>query len=365
MAQDYIGTNNLPLLAKEGNFGKRFTNAAAAPRYIYTYGSPILFQLMNKNDTAILKEQFFEGNKIEPAFYLPELPLLIINGSNGIASGFKQMILPRDQKAVLRYLKKRLNGTIKKQFDALPYFQGFTGTVEKDTDNRFKISGVAKRINTTTVEITEIPVGIELAKYISILQKLKDKDVIKGFTDKSDKEKFNFIISFTRQQLKKLDTDEKLYDTLKLIKYETEIYNAVDEDNAVETFKSIGDIFDYYIKVKLKYTQNRKDYLLQKYADEIAVDNSKYYFIKGIVDGTIKVNNRKTDAIIKDLEKIDEILPLDSNYKYLLNMNIHSLTKEKLKQLKDSITAKKQLIKDLKKKKLEEIWLDDLNNLNI
>ncbi len=96
LAQNFPGTNNIPLLTREGNFGTRFAQEASASRYIYTYGSKEFFQLFNKNDNAILVKQYFEGEQIEPMFYLPTLPLLLINGSEGVSSGFAQKILSRD-----------------------------------------------------------------------------------------------------------------------------------------------------------------------------------------------------------------------------------------------------------------------------
>ena len=104
LAQDYTGTNNLPLLQKKGNFGTRFAQEASASRYIFTYGSDNLFKLFNKDDIEILTKQYFEGQEIEPMFYVPNLPILVINGSEDVSSGFAQKILPRSVNDVKRNL---------------------------------------------------------------------------------------------------------------------------------------------------------------------------------------------------------------------------------------------------------------------
>jgi len=363
MAQDFAGTNNLPMLAAEGNFGSRFKNDPSAPRYIYTHGQPILFDLFNKDDNEILIKQYFEGNLIEPRFYLPELPLLIINGSSGIASGFSQSILPRDKNDVIKYIRGKLSGKIKtKSFDSKPSFNGFTGTVEQgDTSRQWKIYGSFIKKNTTTVEITELPVGIELHKYIKTLEQLKDKGTIKDYQDKSDKNIFNFIIKFNRATLNGM-TDSDIMGALKLVRTDSEVYNAIDEDLRVRSFTSIDEIMQYYIGVKLKYLKLRKTHTIEKTKYDIDYNNSKYNFIKMIVNDELIINKRKSDDIIKDLDKLDNIIKVNDSYSYLLGMSISSLTKEKMDSLKDIVKVKKDFLKQFKKLSVNDIWLEDLKN---
>ena len=366
MAQNFAGTNNLPLLAAEGNFGNRFKNDPSASRYIFTFGRPVLFDLIKKEDKDILIKQYFEGEEIEPMFYLPELPLLIVNGSSGIASGFSQSILPRDPNDILKYVKGKLSGKItKKAFTSPPSFNGFNGTVEQgDSHRQWKIYGTFIKKNTTTVEVTELPIGIDLPKYIKILEQLKDKGTIKDYQDRSNKNVFNFIIKFNRATLNDM-TESDIMSTLKLIRTDSEVYNAVDENLMVRSFDTIDDIMQYYIEVKLKYLKIRKQHIIDTTNRDIEVDNSRYLFIKSIVDDELVISKRKTDAIIKDLDKIKGIVKVNDSYSYLLNMSIQSLTKEKMAALKQSVTVKKQFLKEYKLMTVEDIWLEDLKNIKI
>jgi len=157
MAKDYAGTNNLPLLQKKGNFGTRFTPEASAPRYIYTYGTDEFFELFKPEDNDILKHQTFEGNKIEPMFYVPTLPLLMINGSEGVSSGFAQKILPRSVETVIDYIKAKINN---EETPALiPHFNDFRGNIEKGEHKQWIINGIVEKKNANTVVISELPVG--------------------------------------------------------------------------------------------------------------------------------------------------------------------------------------------------------------
>jgi DNA topoisomerase-2 len=361
LAQNFAGSNNLPMLAAEGNFGNRFTNEPSAGRYIYTYGLPVLFNMIDKRDDKILIEQFFEGSKIEPRFYLPSLPMLLVNGSNGIASGFKQSILPRDPKEIMKYLKGRLSGKIsKKRFNVAPYFEGFNGTVEQGEEpHQWNICGTFKKINTATIEVTEIPVGIELAKYIKMLHDLKDKGKIVNFKDNSNKNVFNFTIKYNRTALAKL-SDEQIMQQLKLIKKESELYNAVDENMNVRTFKDVHEIIDYYIDVKMRYMAKRKQSLIDNINQAIPEDVSRYTFIKMIVTDKLVINKRSTEVIIKDLDKADKIIKINDSYNYLLNMSIQSLTKEKMKALEEIIKEKKIQLKLIKDTSESNMWASDL-----
>jgi len=361
MAQSYTGSNNVPLLKDEGSFGTRFNNEPSAPRYIYTHGTNDLFQMFNKDDNPILEGQTFEGHKIEPKFYLPSLPVLLLNGSEGMGTGFAQKILPRDKVAIKKYLKYFLEDKNKtnKPFNNLPHYDGFNGTVHQgENPNQFIFKGKVEILNSNKVMITELPVGIELKTYVKTLYKLKDSGVIQNFKDLTNKS-YKFEITFLRSVLKNL-TEEQVLDKLKLVKTVSENYTAIDENLRVKIFENVNDIFHYYIDVKLRYLAKRKDYMIQKLSDDISLDASKYLFIKGITEDTIAVNKRTKDNIISQLDKIDKIIKKDCTYDYLLNMAIHSLTKERMDKLLQDIKDKKERLDNIKKTSTNEMWLEEL-----
>lgn len=361
MAQEFAGTNNVPLLVREGNFGTRFNNEPSAPRYIYTHGSDELWKLINLNDSPILDTQYFEGDKIEPKFYLPSLPLILVNGSEGVATGFAQKILPRNPVEIKKYLKYNLEGRNKtnKPFKNKPYFEGFLGTVEQgESDKQWLIKGVIQRVTGTKVMITEIPVGIELKQYLRTLDRLEDTGVIRSYKDLSNKS-FKFEVSFNRGVIDKL-TDDKLLDKLKLIKKVTENYTAIDEDLRVKVFENVNDIFWYYIDVKKRYLQKRKDYLINKISEEIRIDVSRYIFIQMITEDKLIINKRKKVDIEVDLDKVEKILKQDNSYSYLLNMPVISLTEERMDKLMDSIKDKKVELDLIKSQTIEQTWIRDL-----
>jgi DNA topoisomerase-2 len=366
LAQDYTGANNINLMFPEGNFGTRMVPEASAARYIYTYGTDEFFKIFSKEDDEILEHQYFEGHKIEPKFMLPNIPMLLVNGAEGITPGFSQKILPRDPKAITKYLKYRLetpqDGTQRplKPFRAIPYYKGFKGTVTQTEDgypNKWTITGVFSR-KSNRVQVTELPVGTSLKAYIKILDRLEDDRKIISYKDSSNKS-FLFEIQFNRKYLDSL-SDNQLITLLKLQKKTSEIYTVMDHNNVIQQMENVGDIMEAYIKVKLEYLQKRKDHQIKTISSDIRFMISKYVFIKSIVDENLVISNRKTEDIEKDLMKLPKVIQKDDSWDYLLGMSIRSLTKERMDKLLAQIKEAKAELDTLKTSTVENLWLADL-----
>ena len=359
LASNYLGTNNMNILQPSGNFGTRFTPEASAPRYIYTHKSKYFDYLFKKDDNNILIKQTFEGHKIEPKFFLPVLPMILINGSEGMATGFAQKILPRHPENIKKYLSDTLKGRKPKNSLLHPHYNNFKGVIRSVGDGSWEIVGVFERISKTKIKITEVPVGYSLKSYIKVLDKLEESNFITGYVDKSEDDNFEFEVSMKRDVLGKL-TDEKILEKFKLIKRVTENYTTIDENNRVRVFNSPEDIFNYYYQIKIKYLQKRIDYKIDEISKEIRKLASIYMFIKAIVDEELIINKRKKKDIEKDLEGFDKIQKEDNSYDYLLRIPIYSLTEEKMKELMNKIKDKKEELNYYKNTTPEIEWIKDL-----
>ncbi|EAJ3789683.1 hypothetical protein DFW83_04885 [Campylobacter coli] len=358
MAASYTGSNNIPLLEGKGNFGSRFINEPAAPRYVYVKNKKYINDLFDIKDVLI--SQNFEGSEIEPVFYVPSLPMLVLNGStNGLASGFKQNILPRSLDSVIKYIKG-------KKVDLKPYIAGFKGTVElvEDTSSnntQWNFIGVVE-VNKNKAIITEIPPFIEYTKYLEILDNLVETKKIKNYKDLSDQrnQEFKFEVLFFDNISK-----EKAIDVLKLSKRETEIYNALDENNQVRTFKNIESIIDYYIDVRKRFLVKQKDFDLKVLENDLNINVQKLRFVKLIIDSELQITKRSKKDIELDLES-KGFIKLDGNYDYLLKLPIHSFTNEtfeKLVQNAKEIKTKFETLKNLDTFKNYVESLDSIKNI--
>lgn len=350
--------NNAPLLEEDGQFGSLRSPQAGAPRYIGTKLSDNFRLLYKDFELLDIKEE--EGEEIEPKFFLPIIPTVLINGSSGIAVGFASNIMNRDVKSIIDACVKVLGG--KNPSEVKPSLNGFTGEYIQDSENskRWIIRGKFDRVNTSTVKISELPPSMTYEKYEEILDKLvENKDIVSY--DDNCKDNIDYTIKFTRSDLEKLD-DEKLIRLLKLEESSTEIYSTLDENGKLKIFDSTYDIIKYFVDFRLKYYHKRKQFMLDKMNHELKILSNRGKFIKAILDGKIKINNVPKAEIITQIESIG-LDKIDDSYDYLLRMPIYSLTKELFDKLKEDFSNKKLEIKKLEETDPKDMYLSDLDEL--
>ena len=358
MAQKF--KNSLPLLEGVGQFGSLRSPAAGAPRYISAKLHPN-FRLLYQ-DFDLLENKIEEGEKIEPAFFLPIVPTVILNGTSGIAVGFATNILNRNPKDVVDACISTLNN--KKMKVLAPWIQEFKGTFTRDLENpkTWKIKGQYQIINTTTIKITAIPPNYTYERYEEILNLLQEKGIITSYDDNSS-ETIEYILKFRRSVLNSLVSSEgKLERTLRLNTQETENLTTLDENGKLKIFDKAEDIVKHFVGVRLGWYQTRKDYLIDKTEKQLSLVTNKARFIKDIIDGKLKINNVPKKTIILYLETADYD-EVHGSYDYLLSMAIHSLTKERYEKLLLEKEGCIVALKTLKATDPKEMYLGDLKKL--
>lgn len=369
LAQDFVGTNNIPLLQRKGNFGNRLIPEASADRYIFTCSEKYLTDILKEEDNDVLIEQVFEGDVIEPKFYVPVIPLILANGSIGLTTGFTQKILPRNPKELIEWIECKLDGK-KYKGKLLPYYKGFLGTIKETGKGVYDIYGAYEKISASRIRITDIPCGPgisgyrDLKSYLSVLDKLVESKKIKDYEDKSESNQYNIEVIFYRNEKNGLDIDkDDLYKELRLVKTVNESYSSMNEENKVVEYKSVEDILNNYFKVRYKFYEKRKENMINKLTNKILIEVSKYTFIKGVIDGDIVLNNKSEEQIVKKISSIKNIIKVNDSYDYLLNMPLSSITKEKYAKLKESIKELNEQLNVLKKETIEDMWKKELKKL--
>jgi len=357
MAQTF--KNSMPLLAGIGQFGSLRSPAAGAPRYISAKLHPN-FRLLYQ-DFDLLENKIEEGQKIEPEYFLPIIPTVILNGSSGIAVGFATNILNRNPIDVINACISELTG--KRMPKLAPWLDEFSGTFERDPNNpkTWKIKGLYEVINTTTVKITEIPPNFTYEKYEDHLNSLMEKRIITSYDDNSS-DKIEYVLKFHRAILKEYVSKNRLDALLKLNTQETENLTTIDETGKLRIFDKVEDIVKYFVQIRLGWYEKRKSYMISRLEKEAMVLSNKARFIKDIIDGKLKVNNVPKKNIVLYLQKAsyDEV---DGSYNYLLNMPIYSLTKERFDELIKQVEEKKAELEIIKKTESKDMYLTDLETL--
>jgi len=362
MTADYVGSgNNVPLLEGDGNFGSAFINEAAATRYIFARMNPILKQLFVKDDFVNLEHQNFEGAKIEPRYYVPTLPMLAINGSDGVSIGYAQKILPRDPAQIVKWVQQRAEGA-RITANLKPHWNGMKCTVVKgESEGQWEIHGSFTRRTKHRITIDALPVGYTLKQYQSVLEKLVEDKVIKDYEDFSDNDEFEFEIQVDRAFGER--TDEWIMTKLKLIRKVTENYTCIDENNKIVIFNNIKELLEAWYTKRIEYNNLRKQHLLASMQEEMDYTNARAKFIQGVVEEAIELRNAKEADVIAQGEAYDAILK--DRVKGFLGLPMRSLTTEEIAKLRSKAKELKAEIKEYSKKTFETILLEDLNNIKL
>ncbi|KAL0429245.1 UNVERIFIED_CONTAM: DNA topoisomerase 2 [Sesamum radiatum] len=125
MAQDYVGSNNINLLLPNGQFGTRGQGGKdhASARYIFTQLSPLTRYLFPKADDILLNYLNEDGQSIEPTWYVPIIPMVLVNGSEGIGTGWSSFIPNYNPLDIIANLRHLLND---EPMDPMhPWYKGF------------------------------------------------------------------------------------------------------------------------------------------------------------------------------------------------------------------------------------------------
>jgi DNA topoisomerase-2 len=356
MAQKF--KNNAALLEEDGQYGSLRSPQPGAPRYIGTKLNEN-FKLIYK-DFDLLNYKEEEGETIEPEFFLPIIPTVLLNGSSGIAVGFASNILNRNVDQLIESCIKILDGKVIKSIK--PSFAEFSGEFIQDLENpkRWVMRGIFERVNTSTVKITELPPSMTYEKYEEHLDKLCDNKDIVSYDDNC-KDNIDYIIKFNRSNLAELD-DTQLRKLLKLEESSTEIFSTLDEFGKLKIFETSEEIVEYFVNFRLTYYHTRKEFLLEKLNRELKILSNRGRFIKAILDEKLKINNVIKLEIINQIEKLG-LEQIDDSYDYLLRMPIYSLTKELFDKLKADFTSKKEEIRILEGTDPKDMYREDLADL--
>ena len=364
MAQNFVGSNNLNVLEPKGQFGTRLSGKDhASPRYIWTKLEKVSSLVFRKEDNPILNYLNDDGQMVEPDYFLPIIPMILVNGATGIGTGFSTSIPCYNPIDLIYVLKNMIKGEKYKKIH--PYYNKFTGKIKKLDAKSYEVRGLYKTDEKKgIVEVTELPIGEWTSNYKQYLEKMLDNDPnFTSYNNNSTDEIVSIKLKFKKIP-KGLETKLKMVKKINL----TNLHAYTSKGN-IQKFKNIDEIILEFYGVRLEGYYKRKEYLLNIYKHQMDLISYKVKFIKEIIAKTLKINNRKRLDIESKLEdkkypKMGKSLSDDLSYDYLLGMNLYSLTREKIAELEKQKKEKEDMYTNLKKKKPEVLWEEELDELN-
>ena len=382
MAQNFVGSNNINLLLPNGQFGTRLQGGkdSASERYIFTQLNKITRSIFPSTDDNVLTYLNDDGLLVEPIYYAPIIPMVLVNGSKGIGTGFSTDIMCYNPLQIIDYLNHKLLST-DCAIDFIPYYEGFTGRITKISDDKFLIKGVYEKLAADKIKVTELPVGYWTEDFKELIEYLiepgVDKDgkkipaTIKDYEDMSKDTNVDFTITFMKGKLDELEAtscDHGCNGLEKLLKlYTTNTttnMHLFDAKDTLQKYNKIPEIIDAYYEVRLDLYGVRKAYMINALEKDLVLLSNKAKYIQETLDGTIDLRKKKKDSVVEMLQqKGYDKLEDDDEYRYLVKMPMDSVTEENVTKLLKDRSDKLAELTVIKATSVNQMWKSELDQL--
>ena len=389
MAQNFVGSNNINLLLPLGQFGTRNKGGkdSASARYIFTNLNKVTRHLFNSNDLPLMDYLVEEGQKIEPKYYLPIIPTVLVNGTEGIGTGWSSNIPCFNPREIVLSIKNKIKNNVFLKIN--PWYKGFQGEIKEDPkkEGTFIVRGKYhwSEEDPSTVIIDEIPIKKWTDDYKIFLQELmgveslnsedKNKDKKKGNNKEEEekkKKKKEIIVEDIRQnhtynrvcfEVKLIDNfvdkfkkNSELFIKTFNLESSLSITNMVlfDPEGKLKKYNTVEEIMSTFYDLRLKYYQIRKDYMISVIKKDVAILSNKARFIKMIIEDELVIKKKMRNVIVNELYelKFDTQTTLD-NIRIkskseqdaeieLINQNLQNENDEEKKEESDSEKKEKK-----------------------
>ncbi|MCO5599921.1 hypothetical protein L7F22_054028 [Adiantum nelumboides] len=391
LAQDFVGANNVNILLPNGQFGTRMMGGkdAASARYIFTNVADITRTLFHPADDGLLNYLNEDGQSIEPEWYIPCVPLLLLNGSEGIGTGWSSYIPNYNPRDVVENLKRRMNG--EEYIQMHPWYRGFTGQIipEDANRNRYKCLGTVTQKDEKTWEITELPIKTWTSTYKEGLEERvigteKVPATIKEYKEYHTDTTVHFVVELNPKG--QAEVAEKGAEAFFKLSSQISTTNMVlfDHQGKIKKYTSPEEILDDFYLLRFEYYSKRKDYLVDELKLQYERLSNQARFVQMIINKELQINNRKRKELVNELrakdfrpfprqikpkvaadvdadEEEEEDIGTDSDYDYLLSMAIWNLTKEKVDKLLAQRDEKEKELETLLRRTPQNLWGEDLH----
>jgi len=380
MAQNFVGSNNINLLVPSGQFGTRLQGGkdSASERYIFTLLNKMTRHIFPEMDDHVLKYLDDDGQLVEPLFYAPIIPMVLVNGAKGIGTGFSTDIMCYNPLTIIEYLKQKLSDSQTSHIEFIPYYEGFRGSIEKLDSGKFLIRGLYEKLGTDKIRVTELPVGFWTEDFKELLESLTETTdktgkkivpLVKDYDDMSKDTSVDFTITFQKGKLDELIAAKadhgcnQLEKTLKLYTTSSSTnMHLFDSHDKLKKYADVSQIIDDYFDTRLELYQTRKNYMIATLTSELLVLSNKARYIKENLDGTIDLRKKKKDEVNAMLKaKNYHVINDDEDYKYLTKMPMDSVTEENVEKLNKEHDAKQKELAKIQSTTIQQMWTIELD----
>jgi len=324
-----------------------------------------------------------DGTPVEPLFYAPIIPMVLVNGSKGIGTGFSTDIMCYNPLEIIEHLTLKLSD-MSVETELMPYYDGFKGTIMKVSENKYLIKGVYEKIGTDKIRITELPIGYWTQDLKEILETLmesvvgkdgkKSAPLVKDCKHNSNDTVVDVTVDFYRGKLDELEAmvhENGCNGVDKLLKLCTSASSTnmhlFDHEDKLKKYGKVSEIIDDYFVKRLELYDARKRYMINSLEKDLVLLSNKAKYINEVLEDTVDLRKKTKDQVISMLESkgYDRIDDEDSkkDYKYLIRMPMDSVTEENVRKLLKEHGDKTAELERVKNTTSNRMWLSELGEL--
>lgn len=360
LAQDFVGSNNLPYLVQEGQFGTRNDGGkdAAAARYIHTRLEKRTRLLFPEADEPLYKYVEVDGEKVEPEYYIPILPMILVNGCTGIGTGWSSEVPCFNPKDLIAWINEWLDREDAPRLDMelTPWYKGFTGTITMEGNRAITQGTYVEGKKKGTWDVTELPIGMWTNTYKDQVEDWYEEKQLSARANYSTVDKVHFNLTPVA-----MDVNEK---NLKLVSY-LSMSNMVafNSTRHITKYQKVQDILREYCAKRLELYEKRKVYQLDMYSQQIKVESNKIRFLTEVMNDELVLFKQSETVIEAEMTKRN-YAKKEGSYGYLLNLSIRSFSKERIEELEKEKDLLGRLHEELEKKTAKQWWKEELTELS-
>ena len=354
MAQTFVGANNIPWLVPQGQFGTRLQGGkdSASPRYIFTYLQPRIRKIVPADDFRVLTYRSDDGLPVEPDFYAPILPMLLVNGARGIGTGYSTYIPPYNPKTLQGMLTAWLEGDDAALDRPLaPYFEGFKGEVAADGTMR----GVYRKEKDGTFLVTELPPGTWTMDYREFLEKELAEGRIKDFSDLST----DMDVQIRIKGIEEPALLKSLSDRVK-----TTNMHAFNAKGQITKYDSPNGILKEFAQVRLALYETRRLRQITDIQADMPYHEDVLRFIEDQITDTPTLNFRKKARADCEAElTAAKYRMVSDSYDYIFRLPVSTFTAEQVTAHRATLAKLRKEVARLTALEAADIWLSELSAL--
>jgi DNA topoisomerase-2 len=413
MAQNFVGSNNINLFEPNGQLGSRLKGGkdSASERYIFTQLNKLTRLIYRPEDDNTLTYLDDDGQSVEPIYYVPIIPMILVNGTKGIGTGFSTDIMCYNPAQIIAYIKHKLMVAVSASAPTPiiePFYKNFKGTIRRVSDTRYLFKGCYTILDEKKIRITELPIGTWTDDYKNFLENLiepptgsKDKDgasnsspVVKDYNDMSTDTHVDITVTMAANIIKTYSEKATEFECNMLEKvlglYTTQSttnMNLFDSKEKLIKYSSAEEVVDSYSITRLEFYTKRKDALIAALRKDLMVLSNRARYITELLEDKIDLRRKTNKQLVELLKerKYDFMDAKDAGsgdenggdelpgqgqqgyqgYKYLLKLPMDSVSEENVKKLLNEKEKKEKELSELSSKTVEEMWVKDLEELEV